>query len=124
MIEINGEFFKSVLEHIYDGVYVVDAERKLLYWNKAAELISGYSYTDVVGHYCWDNILQHVNDEGCNLCKTGCPLEQTIKDGRSRKDLVYLHHKNGHRVPVFVRVNPIKDDAGNTSTRESTRPSR
>src|SRR3954449_11445549 len=30
-------FFKSVLDSIYDGVYFVDPERKITYWNKSAE---------------------------------------------------------------------------------------
>ena len=26
---------------------------------------------------------------------------------------LYLHHKDGHRIPVLVRISPLKDSAGN-----------
>jgi PleD family two-component response regulator len=32
-----------------------------------------------------------------------------MNDGRSREEEIYLHHKQGHRVPVQVRIIPIQD---------------
>ncbi len=40
-----------------------------------------------------------------------CPLASTLMDGQPREAEVYLHHKLGHRVPVSVRVTPIRDGA-------------
>ncbi len=42
-----------------------------------------------------------------------CPLAATIADGVDRESELYLHHKDGHRIPVFVRVSPLKDSADN-----------
>jgi diguanylate cyclase (GGDEF)-like protein/PAS domain S-box-containing protein len=105
-------FYKTLLDSIGDGVYFVDTERTILYWNPAAEKISGYSASEMLGRHCFDNILQHVNDEGSALCLTGCPLNHTIADGGPREATVYLRHKNGHRVPVRVKVSPTRDAAG------------
>ena len=63
-----------------------------------------------MGKYCYDNILKHIDYNGKELCKNGCPLEATSKDGKVRNVDVFLHHKNGYRVPVFVRAVPILDD--------------
>jgi diguanylate cyclase (GGDEF)-like protein len=57
--------------------------------------------------------LTHIDDEGHVLCKHGCPLTATLADGERREMEIYLQHKEGHRVPVFVRVAPIRDSAGN-----------
>jgi len=108
-------FYKNLLDNLYDGVYFVDPERKITYWNKGAERISGYSQERVVGSFCYDNILQHVTESGVQLCHNGCPLLATIKDGNPREADVYLRHIDGHRVPVQVRTSPIYDEHGEIS---------
>jgi diguanylate cyclase (GGDEF)-like protein/PAS domain S-box-containing protein len=97
---------------LYDGVYFVDQERRITYWNQGAENLTGYSPTEAVGRRCFDNFLEHVNEQGCALCMNGCPLSSTIADGERREAEVYLRHKSGHRVPVCVRVAPIRDSHG------------
>jgi diguanylate cyclase (GGDEF)-like protein len=42
----------------------------------------------------------------------GCPLSHTLTDGGRREAEVFLQHKDGHRVPVSVRVSPIIDGKG------------
>jgi diguanylate cyclase (GGDEF)-like protein/PAS domain S-box-containing protein len=105
--------FETIVENIYDGLYIVDINRKITYWNAAAELITGYAKDEVIGHTCADNILIHVDDKGCDLCMGACPLSAVITDGASRKADVFLHHKDGHRVSVSVRVTPLKNAEGN-----------
>lgn len=100
----------DILDNIYGGVYYVDQNRKIEYWNKEAEEITGFSKAEVMGKYCYDNILQHVNDEGSNLCHDGCPLSATMKDGQKREVNVYLHHKDGQRVPITIRTVPLKNE--------------
>jgi len=106
------QFFRELLENLHDGVYFVDPERKITYWNRGAERISGYAAEEVVGSHCFAEILMHVDDAGTRLCQHGCPVSFTLADGETREADVYLHHKEGHRVPVRVRVTPIRDQAG------------
>jgi diguanylate cyclase (GGDEF)-like protein/PAS domain S-box-containing protein len=101
-------FHTQLLDSLYDGVYFVDAERRITYWNKGAELLTGYEASEVVGRHCFDNFLVHVDQTGHALCSQGCPLSQTISDGKRREAEVYLRHKLGHRVPVSVRASPIE----------------
>jgi diguanylate cyclase (GGDEF)-like protein/PAS domain S-box-containing protein len=100
----------DILDNIYGGVYYVDQNRKIKYWNKEAEEITGFSKTEVIGKHCYDNILQHVDDQGTNLCHNGCPLHATMEDGKKREANVYLHHKDGQRVPVTIRTVPLKNE--------------
>lgn len=108
-IDLDGN---QILDLINDGIYIVDRSRKIIFWNKAAERISGYSKEDVEGTHCYDNILNHVNSEGTQLCFVGCPLQATINDSSPRDAEVFLHHKDGHRVPVWVRTSPYYDESG------------
>jgi diguanylate cyclase (GGDEF)-like protein/PAS domain S-box-containing protein len=105
-------FHERLLDSLHDGVYFVDRERRITYWNKGAEKLTGYVASEVIGKQCFDNLLMHVDDQGCALCLTGCPLARTIADGERREAEVYFRHKLGHRVPVCVRVSPIVDSAG------------
>jgi diguanylate cyclase (GGDEF)-like protein/PAS domain S-box-containing protein len=112
-MKINSEeFYKTLIENLYDGVYFVDRERRITFWNKAAERITGFSKDEVLGTRCFDNLLRHVDDQGNSLCLRGCPLLSTMHDGRLRSASVFLHHKSGQRLPVAVGVAPIADDQG------------
>ncbi len=108
----NPEFFRALLDNLHDGVYFVDAERRISYWNKGAERISGYAAEAVVGSFCFNEILMHVDCAGTRLCHHGCPLAATLADGEAREAAVFLHHRDGHRVPVQVRVAPVRDRDG------------
>jgi diguanylate cyclase (GGDEF)-like protein/PAS domain S-box-containing protein len=108
----NTDFYKSLLDEISDGVYFVNRDRVITYWNRSAVEISGYSGKETVGHSCSENILAHIDEKGAKLCIEGCPLAATMQDGLPRSSHVYMKHKDGCRMPVYVRVKPIRDDNG------------
>lgn len=107
-------FFKKMLDELYDGVYFVNTERRILYWNAAAERLSGYAASEVVGSLCHDNILDHTDSAGCHLCHERCPLVATIETRNQLCKRVFLKHKEGNRVAVEVRVSPVMDERGRT----------
>lgn len=104
--------YQYVIDNLFDGVYYVDLGRKISFWSKGAERITGYRSAEVVGVCCSDNILRHIDAEGNELCLKGCPLVAAINDNTIHDANVYLHHKRGHRVPVRVRGVPITDELG------------
>ena len=111
-MEQNENFYQRILENLFDGVYFVDRQRRITYWNQGAERISGFKRDQVLGRSCADNLLMHVDDAGTVLCSSGCPLRATMLDGEAREVEVYLHHVDGHRVPVVVRAAPLRDERG------------
>ena len=108
----SNHFYKNILDNLSDGIYFVDRERKITYWNHGAEKLTGYKASEVIGKRCQDNILMHVDDEGISLCTNHCPLTKSITDGCQCDVEVYLHHKEGYRLPVFIRATPIRDADG------------
>jgi diguanylate cyclase (GGDEF)-like protein/PAS domain S-box-containing protein len=101
-----------LLDELNEGVYLTDRQRRITFWNKAAERISGYERREVLGRRCAANILIHVDRRGRSLCRGLCPLARTLGDGRRRRSQIFLHHKDGHRVPVRVRALPLRDGQG------------
>jgi diguanylate cyclase (GGDEF)-like protein/PAS domain S-box-containing protein len=106
------DFYKGLLDHMSDGVYFVDRDRRILYWNEQAFRLTGYKPEEVMGRCCQDEILCHVDGAGKRLGHDGCPLTATIKDGAARQAQVFLRHKQGRRLPVLVRVQPIHGSDG------------
>jgi diguanylate cyclase (GGDEF)-like protein/PAS domain S-box-containing protein len=96
--------------------------------------LSGYTAQELVGRSCKDDILCHVDYEGKNLCQDGCPLSASIEDGGTHEANVFLRHKQGRRVPVTVRAEPLRaadgsiigaieifsDDSAQTEARRKT----
>ncbi len=106
---LGNPLVQTLLSCLSEGVYVVDSSRRVMFWSEGAERISGYTSEEVVGKCCADDLLRHVDSEGTDLCLGLCPLAATIQDGRPRTAMVFLHHKEGHRVPVRVCTAPIFD---------------
>jgi diguanylate cyclase (GGDEF)-like protein/PAS domain S-box-containing protein len=104
---MDEDLFRILSNSISEGVYRLDAERRIVFWNGAAERITGYAESEALGKRCMDNLLRHVDGSGCELCVGGCPVSAAMEDGRPREAEVFLHHKDGHRVPVMVKVLPL-----------------
>ncbi len=107
---MKNEEYIEILQILDDGAYLVDTDRRITFWNGSAERITGFSAQEVTGSRCRDNILQHVTENGTQLCLDGCPLSCSMAEGCQSRIDVYLHHKNGHRLPVSVRAAPLKDE--------------
>ena len=111
---LGSNLYRILLDKLYDGVYFVTKDRTITYWNEAAERMTGFSRSEVVSRHCYDNMLMHIDNNGANLCLRHCPLEKAINEDVLIEGEAYLHHKEGHRLPVLVRVSPVHDKAGNT----------
>ena len=104
------EMYRSILDNIEDGIYFVDQERTISFWNKAAEEITGYTAEEIIGLQCQNTQLNHIDMKGRPLCQIGCPLFATLADGVHRKEQVFVRHKDGYRIPVIVTVCPVERD--------------
>jgi diguanylate cyclase (GGDEF)-like protein/PAS domain S-box-containing protein len=110
--QMNDFLPQAILDYLSDGIYFVDKNKVITYWNQSAERITGYNQSEVLGRSCGANILRHMSIEGEELCENGCPLQATIEDGQRRNASVFLHQKKGCRVPVHVRVAPLINAEG------------
>ncbi|MBX3729751.1 MAG: SpoIIE family protein phosphatase [Candidatus Sumerlaeia bacterium] len=106
---------QDVLDTMGEGVYVVDRERRILYWSKSAERLTGWTREDVAGKACWDNLLCHADKDGHQLCgEEHCPLYRSIITGKPTRTpvIAYAQHKQGHRVPFEVSISPLRNEQG------------
>ena len=111
---MTSEMYREVLDNLQEGMYLVDQERRIVFWNSAAERFTGYPARDVQGRQCRNSLFRHTTFKGTCLCRDACPMERTFRDQRTREIDVYVHHKDGSRVLSRVQFSPFKDPAGKT----------
>jgi diguanylate cyclase (GGDEF)-like protein/PAS domain S-box-containing protein len=108
----NQEICRAILDSLQTGVYVIDTEKKILFWNDGAEKITGYLRHEVVGCYCTDD--PNANREGHRaiLAEAAEPLAIALRDGKIGIDDISLRHRSGHRINLRVRTVPIRNGHG------------
>ncbi|MGB9721772.1 MAG: diguanylate cyclase [bacterium] len=106
------KYYKTLLENCDYGVYFVDKDKRITYWNPAAERITGFKAEEVLEKSCNNGFLMHINEQGQNLCNNCklCPISISIENGIEYNKELYLHHREGHRILVHVRTLPVKDE--------------
>ncbi|MGL4369832.1 MAG: PAS domain-containing protein, partial [Spirochaetota bacterium] len=61
----------NILESISDGVFTVDNDWKITYFNKSAERITGIRRASALGRLCCEVFKS-------NMCESDCPLLKTV----------------------------------------------
>jgi PAS domain S-box-containing protein len=110
--ELSPEVYRSVLESLPTGIYLVDTSRRITLWNESAEKLTGYLGQEMIGRSCYDDLILHCDGSSALLCDVTCPLLQTMHDGQPKELDVFIRHKDGQRIPVRVRAVPIRDEHG------------
>jgi diguanylate cyclase (GGDEF)-like protein/PAS domain S-box-containing protein len=106
------EMYQKVLESLQTGVYLVDRNQKIVFWNEGAEKITGYLRHEVVGCFCRENLLA-TDDANKNILTDAAEaLEQVLREGKPTAAEVSLRHKTGYRIFVRLRAVAIRNSHG------------
>lgn len=98
---------KIILDSIADGVFTVDRDWKITSFNRAAERITGITFTKAIGQKCFD--VFHAN-----ICQTACALRETLKTGEEIIDRpVNILDHDGRVIPVSISTAVLKDEKHN-----------
>lgn len=101
-----AEHARIILDSIGDGVFTVDLDRVITFFNRAAERITGFSRTDAVGRHCWEIFKT-------GICRQGCSVRQALEEDapvvRSSVTIITAANKP---VPVSSCTAVLKDHAG------------
>lgn len=113
MPELNApEIYQTVLDGLGTGVYIVDRNRRIRYWNEGAEQITGYRRQDVVGHFLRDHLLTTSGEAKDLESDRDDPINLAFLDGKPSVMDVSILHKEGYRVPIVLRTIPIRNSRG------------
>jgi PAS domain S-box-containing protein len=99
--------FPLVLNSIADGVFAVDRNWRIAYFNRAAEQITGWTREDVIGKSCAE-VFQS------SICGENCAIAQSLYSGKPVGNLsIFIRNVAGKRVPVSISAAPLLDQDGN-----------
>lgn len=106
------ELFRQILDEIDEGVCFVGRGDRVLFWNRAAEEISGYTGGEMVGRDFSSQMLHEWRRHGCERCAQGCPARAIARGRTLRRSNLFLRHKEGYAVAVRMRRSPLLDARG------------
>src|SRR3989304_1358204 len=96
-----------------DGVHIVAADQRIIFWNSAASHILGYEAKEVVGRFCFD-VVAGGDYQGNPFCRRRCPTIQAAIRGKSVPNYDVLSRtKDGRDVWLNMSVLPAPDPDGN-----------
>ena len=102
----NPKLFRHLVEDLPMGIYIVDTQRRIRFWNHGAEHITGHLAHEVVG-LVLDDIVQACDRNGDRLSGEQRPVNTTISEREPQQCTAFYLHKGGHRVAVKIRTRPI-----------------
>ncbi|MBI5284504.1 MAG: PAS domain S-box protein [Chloroflexi bacterium] len=75
------DFLDTLGSSSADGVYAVDDEQRIVYWSRAAEVLTGRTAAEVSGRRCFEVMLGD-DEEGNPFCRRNCPTIAAARRGR------------------------------------------
>jgi diguanylate cyclase (GGDEF)-like protein/PAS domain S-box-containing protein len=99
-------FQARLLDAVGQSVIATDLEGKVLYWNRAAEEIYGWSSEEALGRSLRDLVASEESLEKAE------EIGSELRAGKTWSGEVLLRRKDGSYVPVLGTATPVLDDRG------------
>ncbi len=95
-----------ILNSIADGVFTVDLEWRVTFFNHAAEKITGVSKSEAIGRPCCEVFR-------ASICESTCALKSTLETKRPIVDKpVVIFRADGREIPISVSTALLLDESG------------
>jgi len=98
--------FETILDSIADGVFTVNKDWEITYFNRAAEDITGIQRVEALGKRCSD--VFHAS-----ICQTECALRRAMDTGKDVIDKkIDILNAAGEKIPVSISASVLRDSKG------------
>jgi len=105
--KVDSAELRLILDSVALGVFAVDRDWNITFFNREAERITGYGADEAVGRKCRDIF-------GAERCVKRCHLRQAMESGRSvLKARFEILNRNNRRIPVEITAAVLSDADGN-----------
>ncbi len=102
---LNEKNLKLVLDNLKYGIIAHDLNRKIFFFNKEAEKITGYSKDEAIGNDCHDVFETPFCGEQCSFCSQDVTLQKSILEYA-----VTITTKDGETKRIEMTVSCIFDE--------------
>lgn len=96
-----------ILDSIADGVFTVDRNWKITSFNRAAEIVTGWSREDAIGKSC-STVFQS------SICGNECAIARSMYSGKPVANRsIFIKNSDGDQIPISISASPLADHEGN-----------
>jgi PAS domain S-box-containing protein len=104
--EVDPKLVDLILSNVAEGIFTVDRQFRITYFNRAAEQITGFPSENALGKFCFEVFRTPI-------CRQNCPLRQSIRTGRLVKNFeIDILTYQGKRQAISVCTAPLIDEDG------------
>ncbi|MBI9080785.1 MAG: sigma 54-interacting transcriptional regulator [Pseudodesulfovibrio sp.] len=97
---------EDVFASIADGLFTVDANWNVTYFNEAAQRITGIPADEALGCKCWDVFRS-------SLCDGHCAIRQCVeKSERIVNKSIFIVRSDGTKLPISISASPLMNSNG------------
>jgi len=94
------------MNSIADGVFTVDLDWNITFFNRAAEHITGVPADEALGRKCWEVFHS-------SLCDGQCALRQCLaQDQTLSNKSIFIIRPDGAKTPIAISAAPLRDRSG------------
>jgi PAS domain S-box-containing protein len=72
----------EIFSNTADGAFIIDKDQRIIYWNKVAQEILGYTSNEIIGQPCY-KILRGCDDKGQVVCHNQCNISTKALAGKT-----------------------------------------
>ncbi len=103
---VNAEQWETILNCIADGVFTIDMDKKITFFNRAAEEITGFPAEEAIGQYCHDIFRT-------DCCSASCTLDMVAENKKNILNRpIKIIARDGTPVMVGVSAAILRDKSG------------
>lgn len=95
-----------MLQSLPDGVFTVDMQWRITFFNQAAERITGIKASEALGRPCCEVFR-------ASICENACVLRKTLATGRALANkVVYIINAQGEKIPISISTGVYRNREG------------
>ncbi len=96
---------RIIVDSISDGVFTVDPQFIITYFNKAAERITGFRADQAIGKHCFEIFRTEI-------CHTRCAIRDTLSSYEPVENVrVTIITQDGREVPISLSTEMLRDES-------------
>jgi diguanylate cyclase (GGDEF)-like protein/PAS domain S-box-containing protein len=109
---LTEEFYKTLLDCLFDAVYTVDAQGIITYWNDSCTRITGYPAEEMLSqHWRQTPFANRTEEQGPDIPQRH-GIEIVLETGMPGTWKGYVQRKNGQRIPIESHISAIRNPQG------------
>ena len=101
-----------LLENLYDGFYVVDADLRFVIWNDGVRRLAGQPAERLLGHVWTSRTICYADADGRELPDGELPLTQALESGQATSRDIKVLNAAGYWSDIELQTVPLIDESG------------